>query len=44
MHHEKIDGTGYPLGLKGEQLSEIGRMSSIVDIYDALTASRCYKN
>lgn len=43
MHHEKLDGTGYPLGLKGEQLSEVGRMSSIVDIYDALTASRCYK-
>lgn len=43
MHHEKLDGTGYPLGLKGEQLSEVGRMASIVDIYDALTASRCYK-
>jgi len=43
MHHEKLDGKGYPLGLKGEQISEIGRMSSIVDIYDALTASRCYK-
>jgi len=43
MHHEKLDGNGYPLGLKGNQISEIGRMSSIVDIYDALTASRCYK-
>lgn len=43
MHHEKLDGTGYPLGLQGEQLSQVGRMSSIVDIYDALTASRCYK-
>lgn len=43
MHHEKLDGNGYPLGLKGEQISEVGRMSSIVDIYDALTASRCYK-
>lgn len=43
MHHEKLDGSGYPLGLKGEQISEVGRMSSIVDIYDALTASRCYK-
>lgn len=43
MHHEKLDGAGYPLGLKGAQISEIGRMSSIVDIYDALTANRCYK-
>ena len=43
MHHEKLDGNGYPLGLKGEQITEVGRMSSIVDIYDALTASRCYK-
>jgi len=43
MHHEKLDGAGYPLGLKGEQITEVGRMSSIVDIYDALTASRCYK-
>ena len=43
MHHEKLDGTGYPQGLKDKQISEVGRMSSIVDIYDALTASRCYK-
>ncbi|WBA10145.1 HD-GYP domain-containing protein [Salinivibrio kushneri] len=43
MHHEKLDGNGYPNGLKGEQLHTIGRMSGIVDIYDALTADRCYK-
>ncbi len=43
MHHEKLDGTGYPLGLSADQLPIHGRMSSIVDIYDALTADRCYK-
>jgi len=43
MHHEKLDGKGYPLGLKDDQISLVGRMSSIVDIYDALTARRVYK-
>ncbi len=43
MHHEKLDGNGYPKGLKGEQIPMHGRMSCIVDIYDALTATRCYK-
>ena len=42
-HHERIDGTGYPYGLTGEALSEAGRMSAIVDVYDALTSNRCYK-
>lgn len=43
MHHEKLDGKGYPLGLSGDDIPLYGRMSSIVDIYDALTAERCYK-
>jgi HD-GYP domain-containing protein (c-di-GMP phosphodiesterase class II) len=43
MHHEKLDGRGYPNGLKDEQLPQHGRMSCIVDIFDALTATRCYK-
>ncbi|WP_350432098.1 HD-GYP domain-containing protein [Shewanella sp. H8] len=43
MHHEKLDGRGYPNGLKDEQLPLHGRMSCIVDIFDALTAARCYK-
>lgn len=43
MHHEKLDGKGYPNGLEGEQIPRHGRMSCIVDIYDALTATRCYK-
>ncbi|WP_412503787.1 HD-GYP domain-containing protein [Shewanella indica] len=43
MHHEKLDGRGYPRGLTGDALPLHGRMSCIVDIYDALTATRCYK-
>ncbi|WP_299489791.1 HD-GYP domain-containing protein [uncultured Shewanella sp.] len=43
MHHEKLDGKGYPLGLSGDEISLYGRMSCIVDIFDALTASRSYK-
>lgn len=43
QHHEKLDGTGYPDGLKGDQISRPGRMVAICDIYDALTAERCYK-
>ncbi|WP_144211658.1 HD-GYP domain-containing protein [Shewanella donghaensis] len=43
MHHEKLDGNGYPNGLKGDEIPLHGRMSCIVDIFDALTATRCYK-
>jgi HD-GYP domain-containing protein (c-di-GMP phosphodiesterase class II) len=43
-HHEKLDGTGYPHGLRGEQIPIPARMMAISDIYDALTASdRPYK-
>jgi hypothetical protein len=43
-HHEKIDGTGYPLGLKGEQLSLQSRIIALADIFEALTAKdRPYK-
>jgi len=44
MHHERFDGTGYPKGLKGDEISEVGQMSAIVDVYDALTSVRCYKD
>jgi len=43
-HHEKIDGTGYPGGLKGEGLSLFARMGAICDVYDAVTSNRPYKN
>jgi len=43
-HHEKMDGTGYPKGLKGEQMSVQARMMAIADIFEALTAKdRPYK-
>lgn len=42
QHHEKMDGSGYPRGLKGEEISPFGRMTAIVDVYDAITADRCY--
>ncbi|MDH5444757.1 MAG: HD-GYP domain-containing protein [Gammaproteobacteria bacterium] len=44
MHHERIDGSGYPRGLKGNEIPMVGQMSMIVDVYDALTSVRCYKN
>ncbi|KIM00507.1 HD domain protein [Paramagnetospirillum magnetotacticum MS-1] len=43
QHHEKIDGTGYPFGLKGAQLNDLARMASIVDVFSALTDRRVYK-
>ncbi|GAB2844990.1 cyclic di-GMP phosphodiesterase [Pseudoduganella ginsengisoli] len=42
-HHEKIDGTGYPEGLKGGQISVFARMGAICDVYDAITSNRPYK-
>lgn len=41
-HHERYDGSGYPLGLKGDEISRYGQMASIVDVYDALTSNRVY--
>mgnify|MGYP003385131540 CR=1 FL=1 len=42
-HHEKWDGSGYPDGLKGEQIPEVARIVAIVDVYDAMTHERVYK-
>ncbi|HMF51080.1 MAG TPA: HD-GYP domain-containing protein [Candidatus Saccharimonadales bacterium] len=42
-HHERLDGTGYPEGLKGDGISLFGQVAAIVDIYDALSSERCYK-
>ncbi|MBL3580891.1 MAG: HD-GYP domain-containing protein, partial [Desulfovibrio alaskensis] len=44
QHHEKFNGTGYPAGLKGDAISEAGRIIAVVDVYDALTSKRPYKN
>ena len=42
-HHEKWDGTGYPRGLKGEDIHIYGRITAIADVFDALGHDRCYK-
>ncbi len=44
LHHEKLDGNGYPFNVQGSDISTYGRMISICDIFDALTAHRCYKD
>jgi HD-GYP domain-containing protein (c-di-GMP phosphodiesterase class II) len=42
-HHEKWDGTGYPRGLKGEQIPLGARIFAVVDVFDALTSDRPYR-
>jgi len=42
-HHEKWDGTGYPYQLAGEDIHIYGRITAIVDVFDALGSERCYK-
>jgi len=43
-HHEKVDGRGYPGGLRGDALSLFARMGAICDVYDAVTSDRPYKD
>jgi HD-GYP domain-containing protein (c-di-GMP phosphodiesterase class II) len=43
QHHEKLDGSGYPHGLKGNQITHLSRIVTVADIYDALTADRPYR-
>jgi len=42
-HHEKYDGTGYPYGLKGDEIPLYGKILAISDVYDALTSTRSYR-
>ncbi len=42
-HHEKINGSGYPFGMRGENIPEFARIIGICDIFDALTSKRSYK-
>src|SRR5437879_11943393 len=43
LHHEKLDGTGYPNGLTGKDIPLLARILAIIEIYDALRSERCYK-
>lgn len=43
MHHERYDGTGYPMHLVGNQIDKYARIVSIADVYDAMTAARVYR-
>ena len=43
MHHERCDGSGYPLGIMGPQIPTFARMVSIADVYDAMTSKRVYR-
>jgi putative nucleotidyltransferase with HDIG domain len=42
-HHEKMDGSGYPEGLKGDEISLYAKMGAVCDVYDAITSNRPYK-
>lgn len=42
-HHEKWDGSGYPRGLRQEEIPLMGRITAVADVFDALTMRRCYK-
>ncbi|MDR2794081.1 MAG: two-component system response regulator, partial [Treponema sp.] len=43
FHHEKWDGSGYPLGLNGQDIPLQGRLMAVADVYDALLSPRPYK-
>ena len=43
MHHEREDGSGYPLGLKGDAIHDFGKIIAIADVFDAINSNRGYK-
>ena len=42
-HHERMDGSGYPRGIRGEQIHQFARIAAVSDVYDAVTSHRPYK-
>ena len=44
QHHEKLDGSGYPAGVVGSEISAEAQMTAVVDIYDAMTCKRPYRD
>jgi HD-GYP domain-containing protein (c-di-GMP phosphodiesterase class II)/putative methionine-R-sulfoxide reductase with GAF domain len=43
-HHERLDGSGYPAGLSGDQISIMGRIVAVADVFDAITSDRTYRD
>lgn len=43
LHHERIDGKGYPYGLKGEEIPKLTRILCVIDSFDAMTTERPYQ-
>ncbi len=43
QHHERLDGSGYPRGLSGDQIHDFGKLIGLVDVYDAMTSHRVYR-
>lgn len=43
MHHERCDGSGYPLAFTGDKIDKFAKIVAIADVYDAMTAARCYR-
>lgn len=43
MHHERCDGSGYPMGLKNSEIDDFAKIIGIADVYDAMTSNRCYR-
>lgn len=43
MHHERCDGSGYPLNLRGDQIDDFAKIVAIADVYDAMTSARVYR-
>ena len=44
MHHERCDGSGYPIGVKGNKIDKYAKVVAIADVYDAMTSSRVYRD
>jgi len=44
MHHERIDGSGYPLGITGDRIHEYSKIIAVADVFDAMVSDRCYKS
>jgi HD-GYP domain-containing protein (c-di-GMP phosphodiesterase class II) len=42
-HHERLDGTGYPMGLRGTQIPEFARVIAVADAFDSMTSTRSYR-